>query len=151
MSSGAPQQVAADEASFTVQECNELLPLVRTIAAELIERREIYGILVRKQRELERAHTPEGLSAALANLDASIWEQEAGIMRAGREIASYGLTIQTLNPIVVHFPGVDRDVVHCWREDEPRITHQHRRGTADDSECTAAPHTTSWNGRAEDS
>lgn len=151
MSSGAPQQGPANEASFTIQECNDLLPLVRAIAAELIERREIYGILVRKQRKLEHSDTPEGLTSALASLDASVWDQENGILRACREIASHGLALQTLNPVVVHFPGVEKDVVHCWREDEPRITHQHGRGDEAESECTAAPHTTSWKSRDEDS
>lgn len=117
-----------------------MLPLVRSIAAELCERREIYGILVRRRDELGLASTPEGLTAALADLDASLWDHENAILRACREISSSGLSLQTLSPIVVHFPRADQDTVFCWREDEPRITHEHPRGSETDRECTALPH-----------
>ena len=140
MSTLSPDQVPAAEQGLTQQQCNEMLPLVRAIAAELSERREIYSILMRRRAELARAATPEGLNSAIAELDACLWDQEQGILRACRELASNHLSLHTLSPIIVHFPHIEDDAVYCWREDEPRITHEHARGSNSGEHCSAIPY-----------
>ncbi len=120
----------AHRATFTLDEANSHLPLVRAIAAEIMERRRLRRRLTRKRERLEAAATPEGLTLALSDLDARIFEQDQGLERAQQELGDLGLVVLRTNPLTVHFPGETRNsqVVFCWQEGERSVCHGHAVG-----------------------
>ena len=122
---------------FTLDECNAMLPLVRAVAIELVDRRRRNRRLQRERDKLELAATPEGLTQALADLDARIADHQDAIRRGCREFEDYGLTVLRMNPLIVHFPGRTRggEIVFCWREGETTITHGHPCGQEHEPGC----------------
>ena len=106
--------------TYTFPEANEVLKLVRAIAAEWIERRTLRRVLDRQRRELEEAATPEGLRSELAELDARIWEQDEGIVQCRLELEELGMSIFRASPLTIHIPGQSKSgpVVFCWQEGE---------------------------------
>ena len=112
---------------FTLGECNAILPLVRSVASELVERRMQFRELRSTRKELAKAHSPEGLGVAISDIDAQILEHEDGILRACEELSRHGLTVHRLSPLVVHFPGKSEQskVMFCWSEGEPHVAHHH--------------------------
>lgn len=115
---------------FNLAQCNAMLPLVQAVSEEVVERRHRRSRLLAQRAELEQSPTPEGLTAALGDLDARITAQEDGIRCACKELGDYGLTVLRLNPLVVHFPGRTRDgeLVFCWQEDDQTVAHGHPHG-----------------------
>lgn len=120
--------------SYTLTDTNSLLPLVRAIAAEIVERRSERLELLRRRERLEAAYSPEGFSGALADLDARIYRLDEGIENACRELTDLGLTVLRTNPLTVHFPGTTRTgpIVFCWQEGEDRVTFGHPSGEEED-------------------
>jgi len=120
----------AHRATFTLDEANSHLPLVRAIAAEIMERRKLRRRLTRERERLEGAATPEGLTLALSDLDARIFEQDQGLDQAQQELLDLGLVVLRTNPLTVHFPGETRNsqVVFCWQEGERSVCHGHAVG-----------------------
>lgn len=115
---------------YTLAEANQILPLLRAIAAELVERRSERKALRRQRELLEKATTPEGLRAELAELDARIWELEEALARCRREIEDLGMTLLRTSPLTVHIPGASNigSVVFCWEEGEGSVCHGHAPG-----------------------
>jgi hypothetical protein len=120
----------AHRATFTLDEANSYLPLVRAIAEEITERRKLRHRLTRERERLESAATPEGLTLALSDLDARIFEQDQGLEHAQQELRDLGLVVLRTNPLTVHFPGETRNsqVVFCWQEGERVVCHGHAVG-----------------------
>ena len=117
-------------ASFTLDQCSALLPLVGAIADEIVERRSEKHRLVRLRDRLEGAASPEGLTASLAELDARIFELDRGLSTSTDELEGLGLKLLRLNPLTIHFPGRTRtgEVVFCWQEGEHSVCHGHAVG-----------------------
>lgn len=111
----------------TLAQCNAMLPLVRAISEELIERRTRFRQLRSTKRTLERSYSPEGLEVALGDLEELILEHEDGILRACEELSGHGLVVHRLSPLVVHFPANGRgaEPAFCWRENDP-VVSDHR-------------------------
>ncbi|MHC4513400.1 MAG: DUF2203 family protein [Planctomycetota bacterium] len=120
----------AYKATFSLDEANSQLPLVVAIAAEITERRKLRRRLIRQREGLEAAATPEGLTLALSDLDARIFEQDQGLERCQQELRDLGLVVLRTNPLTVHFPGETRNskVVFCWQEGERSVGHGHAVG-----------------------
>jgi hypothetical protein len=116
--------------AYTLPEANKMLPLVRAIAAELIERRTQRRALGRRREQMEAARTPEGLTAELAELDARIFEHDEGSTRCRNELEDLGLTVLRTNPLTIHFPGTCKagPVVFCWQEGEATVCYGHPVG-----------------------
>ena len=117
-------------AQFTLDQSSALLPLVRSIGDEIVERRGQKHRMVRIRDELESVATPEGVTGSLADLDARIFEHDTGIRHAVEEIEDLGLSLLRLNPLTIHFPGRTRtgNVVFCWQEGEDSLCHGHALG-----------------------
>lgn len=117
-------------ARLSLDQSTAILPLIKSVADEMIERRTERRNLSRMRDKLEHATTPEGLTAALADLDARIFEHDHGIARATDELEQMGLTLLRLNPVTIHFPGCTRTgkVVFCWQEGEMSVCHGHAIG-----------------------
>ena len=122
------------ESRFTLDQANELLPLLRSIATEIRERRAEQRELSRTRDGLEAARTPEGLDASLDDLEFRLRETRAGVRLAVGEIEALGGHVLRLTPLTVHIPGTTRrgDLVFCWQDGEERIGHGHPPGEEDD-------------------
>lgn len=120
--------------TFTLAETIALLPLVKAIALEVIERRQTRRRLQQQRYEMEGAATPEGLAVALSNLDAEIFAHDEGIRKAGQDLLGLGLTVLRTQPLTVHFPGRTRtgDIVFCWQEGEEGVCYGHPIGQEED-------------------
>ncbi len=116
--------------TYTLPEANQALKLVRSIAAELLERRTERRSLARRREQLEAAATPEGLRTELAELDARIFEHDEGLARCQNELEVLGMTVLRTNPLTVHIPGTSRtgEVVFCWQEGEGSVCFGHPVG-----------------------
>ena len=116
--------------TYTLQQANAALTLVRAIAAELLERRTERRSLARQREQLEAADTPEGLRGELAELDARIWEHDEALTRCKHELEDLGMTVLRTNPLTVHIPGTSRSgaVVFCWQEGEAAVCFGHPLG-----------------------
>ena len=116
--------------TYSLPEANQALKLVRAIATELIERRQVRRALSRMREQLEAAVTPEGLRGELAELDARIWEHDEAISRCKAELEDLGMTVLRTNPLNVHIPGTSKnsDVVFCWQEGEASLCYGHPVG-----------------------
>lgn len=115
---------------FNLDQAIAILPLVKTIAAEITDRRTERRALTRLRDNLEVAKSPEGLAIALADLDLVIWEHDEGLSRSIDEIEGLGLTVLRINPLTIHIPGRTRNgnVVFCWQEGEDSLSHGHAVG-----------------------
>ncbi|MFK7738895.1 MAG: hypothetical protein AB8H80_01130 [Planctomycetota bacterium] len=90
---------------YSLTEANQVLKLVRVIAAEMLERRNDRRHLARERERLESAETPEGLRTELAELDARIWEHDEALLNCRHELEDLGLTVLRTNPLTIHIPG----------------------------------------------
>ncbi|MCB9885534.1 MAG: DUF2203 family protein [Planctomycetes bacterium] len=128
--------------TYTLAEANLALPLIRAIAAELVERRIDRRALRRRRELLEKAQTPEGLRGELAELDARIWEHDDAIRHCRAEFEELGMTVLRTDPLTIHIPGQNRlgprstttngTVVFCWQEGEDSVCHGHPVGEEED-------------------
>lgn len=116
--------------AYTLPEANQILRLLRAIAVEFVERRASRKQLGRERDQLEHAHTPEGLSQELAELDARIYEHDEALFACRKEIEGLGMTVLRTNPLTVHIPGQSRSgpVVFCWEEGEGDVCFGHPVG-----------------------
>lgn len=115
---------------YSLPEANQLLPLVRAIAREFVERRAQRRSLHREREQLENARTPEGLRSELAALDARISDHDDVLATCRREIEDMGMTVLRTNPLTIHIPGQSRSgpVVFCWEEGENSVCFGHPLG-----------------------
>lgn len=112
---------------FTVEEANALLPEIRPLMAELLNRR---AKVVESRHALapilKRPHQDVGGGAA-----SDIVQDFITIERLAKKIRSYGCVIKDLNAGLVDFLSErdGRDVYLCWRFDEPSIEYYHELHT----------------------
>ena len=76
--------------ALSLDQANQLLPLLRGIAKEILDRRKQRQKLHRLRSKLEKARTPEGLTTALCNLDSRIFEHDQGLKLAQKELEDLG-------------------------------------------------------------
>ena len=121
-------------ARYTLAEANRMLPLLRSIAAEIEERRAERRRLSRLHEELEVAHTPEGVRDALDEIDARLFDNRNAEDAALHEFEKLGLRILRTTPLTLHIPGMTQrgPIVFCWQDREDRIEHGHLVGEEDD-------------------
>ncbi len=120
---------------YSLQEANQVLPLVRAIAREFVERRVLRRTLHREREQLENARTPEGLRSELAEHDARISDQDDGMSFCRREIEDMGMSVLRTNPLTIHIPGQSRSgpVVFCWEEGEDTVCFGHPLGEEEEA------------------
>ena len=116
--------------TFSLNEANRALPLVRAIAAEWLERRAERRALGKRRADLEAARTPEGLRGELADLDARIWRHDEAMADCLRELQGLGIVVLRTHPLTLHFPGKSPrgEVVFCWQEGEGSVCFGHPAG-----------------------
>jgi hypothetical protein len=119
---------------YTLAEAENMLPLIKAIAGEIVERHRLRRELHRSRSSFESAKSPEGLTAAIADASARIFDQTEGIRGALDEFIELGLTVLRLHPLTIHIPGrsVSGPLVFCWQVGDDGIAHGHRVGEEDD-------------------
>jgi hypothetical protein len=120
--------------SFSLSQANEILPLVKAIAAEIVERRTERQQVLRLKEELEAARSPEGLNQAISDLECEISQHDQAVADGRKELEHLGLTVLRMNPLTIHFPGraAPQTVVFCWMEGDTSIDHGHLVGEEDE-------------------
>lgn len=115
---------------FTLPQACKMLPLVKSIAAELIERRADRDQATKLKRHLEESCSPEGLEGAIHELANQIEGHDAALTKARLELEALGLTVLRMSPLTIHFPGRAelKSVVFCWMEGDESIEHGHLIG-----------------------
>ncbi len=119
---------------FTLNQANDLLPLVKAIASELVERRAERLRALKVKEELEACRSPEGLGRAINDLESDIVHHDCALVDGRKELEHLGLTVLRMNPLTVHFPGrapSPQAVVFCWMEGDSSIDHGHPEGEED--------------------
>jgi hypothetical protein len=100
---------------FSPEQANRTLPLVRRIVSDLLQRG-------RELRQLAAAEPDEIRQARIARLQAELAQLSTELERIGCSYKDWGFETG-----LVDFPArIDgRDVLLCWRSDEPRVEWYH--------------------------
>ena len=112
---------------FTVEQANALLPEIRPLMAELLNRR---GKVVESRHDLvpilKRPHHDVGGGPA-----SDIVQDFIVIERLAKKIRGHGCVIKDLNAGLVDFlcERNGRDVYLCWRYNEPTVEYFHELHT----------------------
>ena len=118
------------EKLFTVEQANNMLPLVRAIASDL---QSLYLDLVERQRRLDHLasgrddEADDPYSDELRAMDTQM-ESERGRLRAYvAELRELGVECKDPGQGLIDFPSEqDGEVVYlCWKLDEPEVLHWH--------------------------
>lgn len=118
---------------FTLEEANAILPLVRSIAAdittlsaELQDRRRRLAQLRSRQRPDRRDVYSEELEQA----DQALTEEERQVEEYARELAGLGVETEAAAEGLFAFPSLQngREIQLCWKFGEPRVAHWHESG-----------------------
>lgn len=108
---------------FTVEQANAILPEVRPLMAELLERR---AKVVRTRRE-----TIEMIRGADSDfggrIPSELVREFIRIERLAKQIRGYGCIIRDINTGLLDFLAEreGREVFLCWRFNEPRVAFYH--------------------------
>jgi len=101
-------------------EAKSLLPLLRSIAREVRERRSEIQRLEALREELDYASltSPEGFAATLQDLDNELRLHQRCLDLAICELYALGLEVPSVEPLTVHIPGTSNGskVVFYWQE-----------------------------------
>jgi hypothetical protein len=62
--------------------------------------------------------SPEGFESSLLEIDKKLSIHQRGLDNAIAELKSLGLSLHSIQPIIIHIPGLHKGekVVFCWEE-----------------------------------
>ncbi len=126
----AAKKRPSDKKTFTVQEANATLPLVRAIVRDITELahdlRERQERLTRVQAEQPKP-MPEAYREELAQAADEFERDRERLMEYGRELQNLGVELKDPYTGLIDFPcRMDgREVYLCWRLGEPEVAHWH--------------------------
>ena len=114
---------------FTVEQANQMLPLVRRIVDDIVGGYERWEALVRDfevAAARSRADAPDPDAEAL---QAEALRVAADIEACRAELESLGVECKTYDTGLVDFPAAidGRDIYLCWQRGEPHVGHWHER------------------------
>ena len=113
---------------FTVKEANAILPQIKVLVEEIIEKRdEIYYNIARYEElsDLEEKSDKEDLEMMYAKSMVMMLESE--IKEIIDTIQNFGVLVKGIDPVIVDFPSKNEneDIFLCWKEDEEEIMYWH--------------------------
>lgn len=108
---------------FTVEEANALLPEIRPIMADLLERR----ARVAMARDQLKPVIGDRWSNTGGSEASAIVSEFVAIERLIDQLQAFGCEIKDINGGLLDFPARinDREVYLCWRYNEPSIQYYH--------------------------
>jgi hypothetical protein len=111
--------------TFTIEQANRALPLVRRIVQDIVDEYARWQELVKTLDVL--AASSAGGSAEIARLQQDIQHAARTIDGYVRELTELGIETKGLDVGLVDFPGEigGRRVYLCWRLGEPAVSHWH--------------------------
>lgn len=119
----------AEKKYFTQAEANAMLPLVRSIVADVAalaramsERYEPLWKIYHGDGAIDDAHREE-----FRGLEESLARDQDTMKEYVRELTQLGIELKDLQVGLVDFPCwmEEREVYLCWRLDEPEVAHWH--------------------------
>ena len=118
------------ERYFTAAEANELLPVVRPLAEELVARRRSLAVATVRHARIATKIAGNGGGVRPHEVDelrAAIDTEAAAVARCVEELQSLGVLVKDLDEGLVDFPARldDQEVLLCWRLGEPEVAFWH--------------------------
>ena len=113
--------------TFTIDQANRTLPLVRKIVQDIVDE---YAQWQRLVKALDvAAAAPSRDATELDRLQREIQSAAAAIDRYVGELTALGVEMKGMDVGLVDFPGEmeGRPVYLCWRLGEPAVAHWHER------------------------
>jgi hypothetical protein len=119
-----------DRKSFTVEQANALLPLVRAITADIVE---LSGNMVDRRRRLNllradrRGDAHDIYSEELAQVDRDLEADRKRLFEFAAELRELGVELKDAVGGLVDFPTMidGRPAYLCWKVGEPDVAHWH--------------------------
>lgn len=113
---------------FTVKEANAILPQIKVLVEEIIEKREEIYSLVSKYEELKELSEKsdlEELEYIYAKSKIQILDDE--IKELVDTIQNFGVMVKGVDPVLIDFPAKngEEEILLCWKEDEDEIMYWH--------------------------
>jgi hypothetical protein len=114
-----------DMKTFTIEQANRALPLVRRIVQDIVDEYARWQELV-KALDVLAASSARGTSE-IVRLQQDIQQAARTIDGYVRELTELGIEMKGLDVGLVDFPGEigGRRVYLCWRLGEPSVSHWH--------------------------
>jgi hypothetical protein len=125
---GEPRQ---QKKFFTVKSANQMLPLVRSIAEDIVEKFRELNVL-RERTEFLQSARPEGLSPAhreeVEQVGVEFEQTKDALFQLVEELRELGVELKGPDGLV-DFPAImdGREVYLCWKLGEPEVMHWHER------------------------
>ena len=107
---------------FTVDEANQLLPLIEPLVEQLLEKRAMASRMGQQMPQLKDIRSDIGGSEA-----SELYLTFTQIERLVRDVQAHGCVIKNIHAGIVDFLADHngRDVFLCWKLGEPRVAHFH--------------------------
>lgn len=113
--------------TFTIEQANRTLPLVRRIVQDIVDHYARWQSLVKSLDVLAAGPSPD--TVEIDRLQRDIQGAARAIDAFVRELNDLGVEMKGFDVGLVDFPGeVDGHAVYlCWRLGEPAVAHWHER------------------------
>ena len=113
--------------TFTIEQANRTLPLVRRIVQDIVDQYARWQELVKSLDVLAAGPSPD--TVRIDRLQRDIQTAARAIDGFVRELNDIGVEMKGFDIGLVDFPGeVDGHAVYlCWRLGEPTVAHWHER------------------------
>jgi hypothetical protein len=113
--------------TFTIEQANRTLPLVRRIVQDVVDQYARWQELVKELDVLAAGPAPD--AARIDRLQRDIQGAARTIDGFVRELTDLGVEMKGFDVGLVDFPGEmdGRPVYLCWRLGEPAVAHWHER------------------------
>lgn len=112
---------------FTLKEANYLLPQIKAIVEEIIEKRQTLHSNITIYEELMEKDKDQKDELELMYLKTVISMDNREIKELIEIIESFGVLVKGIDPIIVDFPSHNNgeEIFLCWKEDEEKIEFWH--------------------------
>lgn len=113
---------------FSVKEANSILPQIKVLVEEIVEKREeIYKniSIYEELKEVENLNKIDQLELLYAKSMVKLLDDE--IKELVETIQNFGVLVKSIDPVILDFPAKneDEDIFLCWKEDEEEILFWH--------------------------
>ncbi|MEB1806965.1 MAG: DUF2203 domain-containing protein [Bacillaceae bacterium] len=112
---------------FTIEEANELLPLLEVELTTLQQIQTTFQLKIKQLKELKASRDHQRPEQGIFTLESELefLQMEANLHL--RNIESKGVQLKGIDLGLLDFPAIlnGEEVLLCWKQGESRITHYH--------------------------